>query len=180
VVAIDGDLPPGRAVQAAALRDVLAAVSRAPRVIQLLELNSVPGQVQLAMGLGGLLVSGLAAASSLLVASLAVTAAGNTWDVSPAGEQGAVARAARELARVSASVPVAVIIDDADCLDPGLAVALIRGLAGRRDGQVLVVAAAAPGSGLVRALTSDAGYELAGRVHRVEAIPRWGMRAGRA
>jgi hypothetical protein len=79
---------------------------------------------------------------------------------------------------VSVSVPVVVVVvDDADCLDPGLAVTLIRGLAGRCDGQVLVVAAAAPGSGLVRALTSDAGYELAGRVHRVEADPAMGYAA---
>ena len=32
-----------------------------------------------------------------------------------------------------------VTVDDADCLDPALAMALIRGLAGRSDGQVLVV-----------------------------------------
>ena len=135
--AVDGNLPPGRAVQAAALRDALTAVSQQPRLIRLLELDTVPGRVQLAVGLGGLLVSGPAAAAALLVASLAATAAGNAWDTSPAGAQGAVARAARELARVSVSVPVAVIVDDADCLDPGLAVTLIRGLAGRRDGQAL-------------------------------------------
>jgi hypothetical protein len=188
VAAVGGDLPPGRAVQAPELRDALIApldlgrgllAERAAEVIRLLELDKAPGRVQLALGLGGLLVSGLAAAASLLAASLAVTAAGNAWDASPAGEQGAVARAARELARVSVSVPVAVIIDDADCLDPGLAVTLIRGLAGRRDGQVLVVAAAAPGSGLEHALTSDAGHELAGRVHRVDADPAMGY-AGRA
>jgi hypothetical protein len=186
VAAVDGDLPSGRTVQAAALRDALVAATdpdrgplaqRAAGVIRLLELDKVPGQVQLAVGLGGLLVSGLAAAASLLVASLAVTAAGNAWDASPAGEQGAVARAARELARVSMSVPVAVIVDDADCLDPGLAATLIRGLAGRRDGQVLVVVAAAPASRLVRALTSDAGYELTGRIHRVEADPTMGYQA---
>jgi hypothetical protein len=61
-----------------------------------------------------------------------------------------VARAARMLARVS--VPVVLVIDDADCLDLGLAAALIRGLVGRQDGQVLVVAAAAPDSDLVRDL----------------------------
>jgi hypothetical protein len=186
VVAVAGDLPQGGAVQAAALRDALVApidpdrgplAQRAAEVIRLLELDKVPGRAQLAMGLGGLLVSGLAAAASLLVASLAVTAAGNAWDGSPAGGQGAAVRAARELARVSVSVPVAVIIDDADCLDSGLAVTLIRGLAGRRDGQVLVVAAAAPASTLVRGLASDAGYELAGRVHRVEADPAMGYAA---
>ena len=82
------------------------------------------------------------------MASLAVTAAGSAWDDSPAGEAGGVARAARVLARLSVQVPVVVVIDDADCLDPGLALALIRGLAGRQDGQVLVVAAAAPDSDL--------------------------------
>ena len=99
-------------------------------------------------GPGRAVASGLAAAAALLVASLAVTAAGSAWDDSPAGEAGGVARAARALARLSVPVPVVVVIDDADCLDPGLALALIGGLAGRRDGQVLVVAAAAPGSDL--------------------------------
>ena len=84
------------------------------------------------------------------MASLAVTAAGNAWDGSPAGEAGGLARAARALARASVAVPVVVVIDDADCLDVDLAVALIRGLAGRLDGQVLVVAAAAPDSDLAR------------------------------
>jgi hypothetical protein len=65
-------------------------------------------------------------------------------------------------------------IDDADRLDPGLARALVKNLAGRCDGQVLVVAAADPGSELVAALTSDAGYDLAGRVHKAEADPGMG------
>jgi hypothetical protein len=123
------------------------------------------------LGLGGLLVSGLAGAASLLVASLAVTAAGNAWDGSPAGEASGVARMARELARVSVQVPVVVVIDDADCLDVDLAVALVGGLAGRQDGQVLVVAAAAPDSDLARVLATGPGWELAGRVHRAEADP---------
>ena len=105
------------------------------------------------------------------MASLAVTAAGSAWDDSPAGEAGGVARAARALARLSESVPVVVIIDDADCLDPGLALVLIRSLAGRADGQVLVVAAAAPGSDLAGTLSRDPGYDLAGRVQRAEADP---------
>jgi hypothetical protein len=178
VAVISGDLPPGRAVQAQALREAITAFSGEPRVIRLLELDTTAGQMQLGLGLGSLVVSGLAAAVSLLVASLTVTAAGNVWDGSPAGEAGGVARAARALARVSVSVPVVVVVvDDADCLDVGLALALIRGLAGRRDGQVLVVAAAAPGSDLVRTLTGEPGYELAGRVHRAEADPQMGYAA---
>jgi hypothetical protein len=131
---------------------------------------------------GGLFVSGLAAAASVLVASLAVTAAGKAWDGSPAGEEGAVARAARAVAAVSASVPVVVIIDDADRLDPGLARTMITNLAGRWDGQVLVVVAADPGSDLIAALTSGAGYDLVGRIQRAEADPGMGYssRAGLA
>jgi hypothetical protein len=51
---------------------------------------------------------------------------------------------------------------------------LIRGLAGRADGQVLVVAAAALDSDLARALTRDLGYDLGGRVVRAEADPSMG------
>src|SRR5262249_15998353 len=86
--------------------------------------------------------------------------------------------AARFLARVSVSVPVVVIIDDADCLDPQLALALIRGLAGRADGQVLVVAAAAQGRDLAAARTSDPGDDLAGRVVRAGADAAMGCPGG--
>jgi hypothetical protein len=163
VVFLDGGLP-GRAVQADALVKSLTAAAPRSRVTELLGLGTAAGKVQLSLGVGGLFVSGPAAAASVLLASLAVTAAGNAWDSSPAGEAGAVARAARAVAAVSVSVPVVVIIDDADLLEPDLAVTLIRNLAGRHDGQVLVVAAAGPGSDLKAALTSDAGYELFGRV----------------
>jgi hypothetical protein len=169
VVRLPTDLPPGRALQAAALRQALARACEQPQLMSLLELDTAAGQAHLALGLGGLMLSSAAAAASLLAASLAVTAAGNVWDASPSGEAGGVARAGRALARVSASVPVVVIVDDADCLDPGLAVALLRALAGRPDGQVLVVAAAAPDSDLVRMLVREPGPELAGRVHRAKA-----------
>jgi hypothetical protein len=87
---------------------------------------------------------------SLLAASLAVTVAGNACDASPAGEQGAVACAGRDLALVSAQISATVIIDDADAL--GLALMLVRSLVERPDGQVLLIAAVAPGSPLVQAL----------------------------
>jgi hypothetical protein len=46
--------------------------------------------------------------------------------------------------------------------------------AGLLDGQVLVVAAAAPGSDLVGALARDRGYDSAGRVYRAEGDPSMG------
>jgi hypothetical protein len=177
VVFLDGGLP-GRAVQADGLVNGLAAAAPRSRAAELLGLGSAAGRVQLGLGVGGLFVSGMAVAASVLVASLAVTAAGNAWDGSPAGEAGAVARAARAVAAVSVSVPVVVIIDDADLLEPGMAVTLIRNLAGRYDGQVLVVAAAGPDSDLRGALTSDPGFELGGRVDCAEAAdPGMGYRS---
>lgn len=68
-------------------------------------------------------------------------------------------------------VPVVVVFDDADLLDPGLARTVINGLAGRYDGQVLVVAAARPGSDLVTRMVKDPGPELAGRVGKADADP---------
>ena len=87
------------------------------------------------------------------------------------GETGAVARAARAVAALSVKVPVVIVLDDADLLDPGLARAVIGGLAGRYDGRVLVVAAARPGSDLVAGLVKEAGPDLAGRVRRADADP---------
>jgi hypothetical protein len=92
-------------------------------------------------------------AGGLLLASIGVGAAGRLWDQTPAGRDGALTRTARSVAAVSAAVPVLVVIDDADELDAGLAGTLIDNLIERPDGQVLVVAAADPDSGLVRALT---------------------------
>jgi hypothetical protein len=102
---------------------------------------------------GGLLVSGLAAAAGFLVAGVAVAAAGKAWDDSPAGQDGALARAAGAVAATSVQVPAVVIVDDADWVDEGLVVRLIENLAARRDGHVLVVAVG-PGSSLQRALVS--------------------------
>ena len=54
---------------------------------------------------------------------------------------------------------------------------MIRNLTARQDGQVLVVATAAPGSDLASALASRAGFELTGRVHWADANPGMGYRA---
>ena len=172
VAGIDGNEPGDRAVQAAALQEKLAAVAPRSRAAELLDVDTPAGVAGLGLDVAGWFVPGLAAAVSLTGLSRLFGAAVRVWDDSPAGEAGAVARAARAVAALSVKVPVVVVLDDADLLDPGLARAVIGGLAGRYDGQVLVVAAARPGGDLVAGLLKDPGPELAGRVCRAEAAPR--------
>ena len=160
---VDGNLPGGRAVQAAALREVLAQIAPSSRAAELLDLDRPAGKAALGVEVGGWFVPGLAVAVSVTVLARLLGAAGRARDDGPAGEAGAVARAARAVAAVSVKVPVVVVIDDADRLDASLARAVISGLAGRYDGRVLVVAAASPDSDLVTGLARDAGYDLAGR-----------------
>jgi len=127
---------------------------------------------------GGLFVSGPAAAVGFLVAGLALGAAGKVWDDSPARHDGALARAARAVAAASAQVPVLVIIDDADHLDERVALTLVENLVARHDGRVLVVAAVDPGGGLQRSLVSRARQGITeGRVRVADADPDMGYAA---
>jgi hypothetical protein len=158
------------AVQAQILGEALATVGAGSHTAELLGLDTAAGKVQAGLGVGGLFASGLAAPLSLLLTSLATTAAGNAWDASPAGQQGSLARAARAVAAVSVAVPVAVIIDDAETLDPGLAAVMIENLAGRYNSRVLVVAAVTPGSSLAAELRSTLRYELAARVQKADTL----------
>ena len=107
----------GRAVEAKALSDALLAPLGRSRLAHLFGLDTAAGKAGLALGVGGLFVSGMAAQVSLLLAPLGATAAQNAWDASPAGQQGMLARAARAVAAVSAEVPVTVLLDDADRFD---------------------------------------------------------------
>ena len=118
----------GRAAQAERLREALTTAELGSRAAGLLGLDATAGKVQLGLGIGGLFASGLAAAVPLLLTSLAVTAAGNVWDASPSGQQGAVARVARAVAAVSVAAPVLVTVDDAELFDLGLAVTMIGDL----------------------------------------------------
>ena len=155
IVRINGrELPGETGLQAAALRKCLAGAADPHRVAELLGMDRLGGSVQMGIGIGALFVSGPVAGVAFLLAGVAVGAAGKTWDDSPAGQDGAVARAARAVAAVSARVPVVVIIDDADCLDEGLALTMIENLAARQDGHVLVVAAVDPDGALKPALTA--------------------------
>lgn len=65
VLTIGRALPPGCAAQADALRESLLAAGRQSQVARLPGLDTAVGQVQLGLGVGGLLVSGLAAAVSM-------------------------------------------------------------------------------------------------------------------
>ena len=161
----------GRAVEAKALSDALLAPLGRSRLARLFGLDTAAGKAGLALGVGGLFVSGMPTQVSLLLASLGATGAQNAWDASPAGQQGVLARAARAVAAVSAEVPVAVLVDDADRFDVDLMALMIDNLASRLDGQVLVVAAVHPGSELAAELRAPDRYGLAGRVVRAEADP---------
>ena len=176
-VRINGrSMPDGPGLQAAALRDSLLGAGVRRQAAALLCTSRLRGAPRL--GAGSLLLAGMAGAISLLQAGLAAAAAGGVADGRPASENGAAARAARVVAAVSASAPALVVIDDADYLEPGLAVTMIENLIDHHDSQVLVVAAVDLGSDLEAALTSRARYgPTAGRVHRVDADPRMGYQS---
>ena len=167
-----GALPDGLGLQALELRKLFSEARVEHRVAELLGADRLDGVIQLGLGVAGLFVSPLAALVGLLVASVGVGAAGKVWDASLAGQEGMVAKLARAVAAVSVSVPVVVIIDDADRLEPDLAVILVENLIERIDGQVLVIAAVASGGDLMSTLTSRATYGLTeGRVRSVGVEP---------
>jgi len=143
-------------------------------VAELVGVDRLGGAVQQGLGVGGLLVHPPVAAV-MLVAGIGVGAAGKWRDRRAAGQEGALARTARSVAALSVRVPVAVLIDDADRLDPLLAVTLVENLIERHDGWVLVVPVAAPSSRLIRELRSRARYGLTeGRVQLADADPDMG------
>lgn len=176
-VRINGrSLPDGPGLQAAALRDSLLGAEVRRQAAALLCRSRLRGTPRLSAR--SLLLTGMTGTISLLLAGLAAAAAGGVADDCPASENGAAARAARVVAAVSASAPVLVVIDDADYLEPGLAVTVIENLIDHDDSQVLVVAAVDLGSDLAAALTSRARYgPTAGRVHRAGADPRMGYQS---
>jgi hypothetical protein len=176
-VRINGkSLPDGPGLQAPALRDSLLGAGVRQQAAALLCRRWLLGARRL--GVGSLLLTGMAGTISLLLAGLAAAAAGGVADDGPASENGATARAARVVAAVSASAPALVVIDDADYLEPGLAVTMIENLIDHHDSRVLVVAAVDLGSDLAAALSSRARYgPTAGRVHRANADPRMGYQS---
>ena len=84
-------------------------------------MDTPAGKAGLGLDVASWFVPGLGAAVSVTGLSRLLGAAARGRDDSPAGEAGAVARAARAVAAVSVKVPVVVVLDDADLLDPGLA-----------------------------------------------------------
>ena len=153
-------LPDGLGLQAATLRDLFKDAHVQHRTAELLGVDRLGGTIQLGLGVAGLFMSPLATLVGLLVASIGVGAAGKVWDDSPAGQEGTIAKLARAVAAVSASVPVVVVIDDADRLEPALAVTLVENLIERADGRVLVVAAVNPRESVLSVLTPRAAYGL--------------------
>jgi hypothetical protein len=176
-VRIDGkSLPAGADAQAQAMRDNLLGADIRQQAAALLCRSRLRGIRRL--GTDRLVPSGIAGTISLLLASLGAAAAGTAADDDPAGQNGAVARAARVVAAVSVSVPALVIIDDVDELAPDLAVTMIENLIDGHDSRVLVAAAVDPGSEVAAALVARARYgPTAGRVHRVRADTRMGSQS---
>ena len=174
VVSIQGEslLGEGLAVQTQKLKELFSKVRFEHRAAELLGVDRLGGTIQLGLGVAGLFVTPLAALVGLLLASVGAGAASRVWDDSPAGQEGAIAKLARAVAALSVSVPVVVIIDDADWLELDLAVVLIENLIERINGQVLVVAAVSSDGKLLPALTSRSRYGLTeGRVRTVDADP---------
>ncbi len=165
-------LPAGLGLQALELRKLFSEARVEHRVAELLGVDRLGGMTQLSLNVAGLFLSPLATLVGLLLAGVGVGAAGKAWDNSLAGQEGVVAKLARAVAAVSVSVPVVVIIDDADRLEPDLAVVLVENLIGRIDGRVLVAAALDPDAELMSALASRAKFGLTeGRVRTVDADP---------
>jgi hypothetical protein len=177
LVRINGrSLPDGPGLQGQALRDSLLGAEVRRQAAALLCRSRQRGVARL--GADSLLTSGMAGTISVVLAALEAAATGGAADDCPVGENGVVARAARVVAAVSASAPTLVVIDDADYVEPGLAVTMIENLIDQYDSHVLVVAAVDLGSDLAAALTSRARYGLtAGRVHRAAVDPRMGYQS---
>jgi hypothetical protein len=177
LVRINGrSLPDGPVLQAQGLRDSLLGPEVRRQAAALLCRSRQRSVARL--GADRLLTSGMTATISVVLAAMAAAAVGGVADDRPAGENGVVARAARVVAAVSASAPTLVLIDDADYVEPGLAVTMIENLIDHDDSHVLVVAAVDLGSDLAAALTSRARYgPTAGRVHRAAVDPRMGSRS---
>jgi AAA ATPase domain len=169
-------LPAGPGQQALGLRDGLLGAEVRRQAAALLCLSRLRSAPRLASR--SLLTSGIAGSISLLVAGLAAAVRGSLADEISADANSVAARAAQVVAAVSASAPTVVAIDDADYLEPSLAVTVVENLIDQDDSQVLVVAAVDVGSDLAAALTSRARHgPTAGRVHRAGADPRMGYQS---
>jgi hypothetical protein len=177
LVRVNGRSLPGElGRQALAVRDGLLGAEVRGQAAALLCRSRLRGAPRL--GVGSLLWSGLAGTVSLLVAGLAAAARGSLADDTRADANSAAARAARVVAAVSVSAPTLAVIDDADYLELGLALAVIENLIDQPGSQVLVVAAVDLGSDLAAALAARAQYgPTAGRVHRAHADPRMGYQS---
>ena len=93
-VGLDQALLAGQAADAKALSDALLAPldrSRLSELLKPLGLDTAAGKIGLALGVGGLFVSGMAVQLSLLLTPYAVNATQYAWDAGRAGQQGAPA-----------------------------------------------------------------------------------------
>jgi tetratricopeptide (TPR) repeat protein len=125
-----------------------------------LKLDRVEGVAEAGLGALGLagLVTGLPQLVTGLPASLLLELASSARDRTRAGQLADVARMAHAMASYSISLPVAVLVDDAELLDPDLVGRLAFTLLDRTRSNALVVVTAAPEAALLRRFSPSEPY----------------------
>ncbi|MEA2704149.1 MAG: hypothetical protein QOD63_2094 [Actinomycetota bacterium] len=143
------DAPDGLAMQVAWLTSEFE--DRLPQAWRALGLDRSEGVVEAGLGLLGLLglVAGLPGLVAGLPASLFLKVVVSVRDRAEEGQLATVARLAHGLANYSQSLPLAVLIDDAEILDPRLVARLVFAILDDVHSNALVVAATAPGAAVL-------------------------------
>ena len=177
VVRIDGmSVPGGLGLQVQALREIFLEAGIIRRAAERLGIDRPGGLVQAGLGVASLFFSQLIGAAAFVVAN-AIAVAERVWDDSPAGQEGVLARTGRIAAALSVSLPVVVLIDNADCLERDIALTLIENLIERPNGRVLVVVNVDPRGELLSALIPQARNGLTGRIRKAQINPNMGFQA---
>ncbi len=162
------EAPHGLPMQVAWLTGVLEEQG-CLQVRRVLGLHRTEGVTEAGLDLLGLfgLVTGLPALLAGLPASLLLNVAASTRDRVESGQLAKVARLAHGLASFSRNLPLAILIDDAELLDPRLVERLLFTLLDHIHSDVLAIVAITPDSAAVARFTPPERYG-----------PRWDRIAG--
>ncbi len=153
VLRLDGaEAPEGVGLQVAWLRAVLDEAGFVPALRRALGLDRSEGIAEVGLGALGLLrlVSGLPELLAGLPASLLLNITASGRDGLRSGQLAEVARLAGGIASYSRSLPVALLIDDAELLEADLVERLVFTVLDRVESNVLAVVAVTPGAPVLR------------------------------